>query len=123
MPPASAVLALLVRSGFVESVHTGSVCGLDVDGRRAVEWGQPSAPIFPRSSLKPLQAVAMLRAGLALDPEFVALAAASHSGEAIHLQGVRRMLAAGGFGPGDLRCPPSLPLGAAARDEWIRAGR
>ncbi len=49
--------------------------------------------MFPRSSNKPMQALGMLRSGLDLDGELLALAGASHSGEQFHLDGVRRILA------------------------------
>ena len=55
---------------------------------------------YPRSSLKPVQAVAMLRAGLDLDGELLALACASHSGEPGHLDGARRILAGAGLDRG-----------------------
>ena len=58
--------------------------------------GSPDVAVFPRSSNKPLQAVGMLEAGLDLDGELLALACASHSGEAFHLDGVRRILAGAG---------------------------
>jgi L-asparaginase II len=67
-------------------------------------------PFFPRSANKPLQAAAMLRAGLDLDGELLALAAASHSGEDFHVDGVRKILAGAGLTEDSLQCPPALPL-------------
>ena len=67
--------------------------------------------IFPRSALKPVQAVAMVRAGLDLDGELLALAAASHSGEPAHLDGVRRILAGAGLDEAALDNTPGVPLG------------
>ncbi len=109
----SPVLAEVVRSGFVEGVHRGSVVALAADG--SVDWslGDPFALIFPRSCNKPLQAVGMLECGLDLDGELLALAAASHSGEDFHLEGVQRILAArrpDRPGPADTS---GLPLRAA----------
>ncbi len=63
----------------------------------------------------------MLRAGLDLDGELLALAAASHSGEAFHLDGVRRILAGAGLGVEALQCPADLPYGEAARLTWLRS--
>ena len=79
------VVAEIVRSGFVEGHHYGSVVALDADG--AVDWavGEVEEPMFPRSCNKPLQAVGMMRAGLDLPPELLALACASHSGEKRHV--------------------------------------
>jgi len=103
----------VVRSGLVESVHSGHLVVLD-----AVELGHPRQPLFPRSSNKPLQAVGMRRLGLDVPPQHLALAAASHSGEAVHVAGVRAMLASGEFGEGDLGCPPAWSLDETASRTW-----
>jgi L-asparaginase II len=65
----------------------------------------------------------MLRAGLDLDGELLALASASHSGEDFHLDGVRRILAGAGLEEAHLQTPPDYPLDDEAREAWIRAGR
>jgi L-asparaginase II len=116
-------LARVVRSGVVESVHHGHLVGLAADGAAAVIAGDPDVTFFPRSSLKPVQVVAMLRAGLDLDGELLALAAASHSGEPGHLDGVSRILAGAGLGVGDLQNTPDLPLDPSAAAAWRSAGR
>ncbi len=110
------------RSGVVETVHSGHVVVLDSRGNVVVALGEPDQPMFPRSSNKPLQAVGMVRSGLDVPAEQLALAAASHSGEERHIALARTMLAGGGFGEDDLGCPPSWPLGDAAREAWIAAG-
>jgi L-asparaginase II len=107
---ANPVLAEVVRSGFVESRHRGTIVALAADGTFALTAGSANAPIFPRSSNKPLQAVAMIRAGLPLDGELLALAAASHSGEDFHVRGVYDILDFAGLTEDDLQCPPALPL-------------
>jgi L-asparaginase II len=118
------VLAEVVRSGFVESVHRGAVAVLDASGRLAAAAGDVESPIFPRSANKPLQATGMLRAGLRLaDPADLALVCASHSGEPEHITRVQRMLAAAGLTEDDLGCPADLPIGEEARRDWLRAGR
>jgi len=104
------VLAEVVRSGFVESRHRGAIAALAPDGTFAFTAGSANTPVFPRSSNKPLQATAMLTAGLPLQGELLALAAASHSGEDFHVQGVRDILDFAGLTEDDLQCPPSLPL-------------
>ncbi len=104
------VLAEVERSGFVESRHRGSVCGLAADGSAAVRLGSPDEPIFPRSANKPMQAVAMVRHGLGLEGELLALGSASHSGEDFHVEGVRRILAGAGLTADDLKCPAQWPL-------------
>ncbi|MHA6760994.1 asparaginase [Streptacidiphilus sp. PAMC 29251] len=122
--PGSAVLAEVVRSGFVEGRHRGSLVVLAADGSvdAALTLGDPSRPVFPRSSNKPMQAAAILRTGLDLDGELLALTAASHSAETFHLDGVRKLLASAGLTPDDLQTPPSLPLDEAEAEAWIRAG-
>jgi L-asparaginase II len=115
-------LAQVVRSGWVESVHTGHAVIVDPDGSVIAAWGSPAEPVLPRSSNKPLQAVGMVEAGLALEGPHLALAAASHSGEAFHLAAVREVLAAGGLTEADLANAPALPYGAAAQVAWLQAG-
>jgi len=116
-------LAEVVRSGFVEGLHRGSVAILDASGALVASAGDPHGAIFPRSANKPMQAVAMLRAGLRLaDSAELALVAASHSGEPFHIERVRAMLHAGGLTEDDLRCPPDLPLADSAREAALRSG-
>jgi L-asparaginase II len=116
-------VARVVRSGVVESVHHGHLVGLAADGTPVIVAGDPNVTFFPRSSLKPLQAVGMLRAGLDLSGELLALTAASHSGEPAHLDGVRRILAAVGLAEDDLQNTPDLPLDPDAAARWRAAAR
>ena len=83
-----AVLAEVVRSGFVEGHHYGSVVALAADGSTAYAAGDVATQVLPRSCNKPLQAVGMLRVGLDLDGELLAVACASHSGEPFHIDAV-----------------------------------
>ncbi|WP_226961575.1 MULTISPECIES: asparaginase [Streptomyces] len=107
--PAVPVLAEVVRSGVVESRHRGSLVLLGADGRVAWALGEVAEPFFPRSSNKPMQAAAVLRAGLPLGGERLALAAASHAGAEIHQRLAGRMLAEHGLTQAALRCPESAP--------------
>jgi L-asparaginase II len=117
------IVAQVVRSGFVESVHHGSVVVLGPDGSPVESIGEVVAPVFPRSSNKPLQTVGMLRAGLVpADGADLALISASHRGERFHVLRVRDILEAAGLEPGDLRCPADLPLSVPAREAVLRAG-
>jgi L-asparaginase II len=92
------------------------------EGEVLAEAGPVAEPVFPRSSSKPLQVVGMLRAGLRLAGPELALAASSHSGEPIHTDRVRAVLAAGGLSEDDLGCPAELPLGEAASHGVLAAG-
>ncbi|GAB6985385.1 asparaginase [Nocardioides pyridinolyticus] len=116
------VVAELVRSGFVEGHHYGSVVALGADGE--VEWGvgAVTVPVLPRSCNKPLQAVGMVRLGLDLSPDLLALACASHSGEPFHVEGVRRVLSSAGLPESALRTPAGWPLDDVERDAVLRAG-
>lgn len=113
-------LAVVERSGFVESRHAGTAVVLSPDGTTAESMGDPSALILPRSTLKPLQALAMLSAGAPLTGEALGLATASHSGTDRHVGVVRDILGAAGVGEDDLGCPPAWPGDRAARDELVR---
>ncbi|SCE54450.1 L-asparaginase II, partial [Streptomyces sp. Termitarium-T10T-6] len=120
--PAPPVLAEVVRSGFTEGHHRGALVLLAADGSVERAIGDPAAPVFPRSSNKPMQAAAILRAGLDLSGERLALAAASHSGEPFHLDLARKMLAEHGLGPADLQTPPDLPLDPVEAETYLATG-
>ncbi|CAO5156439.1 L-asparaginase [Frankia sp. AiPs1] len=120
-----------LRSGepFVESVHHGTVVGLARDGSVALRIGAPEEPMFPRSAVKPFQAVAMLRAGLDrvflsrdIPADLLAVVASSHDGQSRHLVRVLEILSVAGVSTDALRCPPDLPLGAAALRAHLRSG-
>jgi L-asparaginase II len=119
----SVPVAEIVRSGFVEGHHHGSVVALDADGQVAWSVGDVERHVLPRSTNKPLQAVAMVGLGLDVPPHLLALAAASHSGEEIHLAGVRELLAGAGVTEQALGNIPDLPFDPAVRDQWVREGR
>lgn len=117
------ILAHYVRDGFVESVHRASLVAIGGAGEVLIRHGGVDSPTFPRSSLKPLQAVAMVRAGLELPADLLALVCASHSGEPFHLDGVRRILAGVGLTVDALQNTPGMPIDEAEGDRWIRDGR
>lgn len=121
--PLHAPVAHLIRGGVIEGIHYGSVVVLGADGSVEFQLGDIEAAFYPRSALKPVQAVAMLRAGLPLEGELLSLTAASHSGEERHLAGTRRILELAGAGEDDLRNVPDLPYDPVVRDAWVREGR
>ena len=116
------VVAEVVRSGFVEGRHRGTVVALASDGTRDLAVGDVDAAMLPRSCSKPIQALAMVRAGLDLDGELLALACASHSGEPFHLDGVRRILHGASLDESALQNPPGWPLADSAQEAAVRAG-
>ncbi|MFC4950445.1 asparaginase [Pseudonocardia sp. GCM10023141] len=115
-------LAHVVRGGLVESVHLGHLVALDATGAEVLRRGDPGVTFYPRSSVKPVQAIAMLRAGLDLDGELLALAASSNSGEPAHVEAAREILAKAGLTEADLQNTPVLPINADASFAWRAAG-
>ena len=117
-----APIAVATRSGLDESLHFGA--GLVRDGLGAVEAsiGDSDTIVYPRSSLKPLQADAMVAVGLDLPADLLAVVCATHSGEAMHLDAVRRTLKMVGLTEADLQNTPARPSGATACDAARRAG-
>jgi L-asparaginase II len=121
--PAHAPLAVQTRGDLVESVHFGSLAAITADGGSLVSRGEPGARVYPRSALKPLIAVAMLRAGLELPAEQLALAAASHSGSGQHQETAAKILADAGLMPQDLRNSTDLPYGFSEQAAWLNEGK
>ncbi len=118
------MLAEVVRSGFVESVHTGSVVALDPSGSPLLSVGTPAAAIYPRSSNKPMQAAGMVSLGVveafSLSSQHVAVSAASHSGESMHVDTVRDLLHCADVPESALQCPHDLPLSTEAAAFLVR---
>jgi len=116
------ILVEVVRDGLVESVHHGRVAVTGPDGSLIASLGDPAALVYPRSSSKPLQALGMLRAGLDLDGELLAMVCASHSGEPFHLAAAARILSLAGLDETALQDPPDWPLDELAKEELLRHG-
>ena len=112
-PDDFAPVAVTSRSGFDESVHFGAVVALGPSGDIEFAVGNPRAIVYPRSSNKPMQAVAMVRNGLDLPAELLALVCASHDGTAMHQEAAERILATAGLTPEALANTPSMPLSPA----------
>jgi L-asparaginase II len=115
-------LALVERSGFIESRHCGAAVVTDRDGTVVRTLGDATALVFPRSSLKPLQAMAALRAGAPLHDAQLVLATASHEGTPAHIDVVRGILSESGLDESDLQTPADWPHDGDARDALARAG-
>jgi L-asparaginase II len=122
--PDNPVLVEVWRSGFLESVHRGSLVVVGPDGAVLHAVGDVDRPVLPRSANKPVQATALLAAGWTpRSGEELAIGAGSHSGEDGHRELVAGMLAAAGLSPDDLGCPPALPLHDPDFAAWLAAGR
>ena len=119
----AAELAFVERSGFIESRHIGSAVVLDPDGSPLISLGAPEAPVFTRSSLKPLQAIAAMSLGAQVSGTWAALATASHKCEAGHAEAVAGMLESAGLSVDDLQCPSAHPADGAFRRSLQEAAR
>jgi L-asparaginase II len=125
--PSPTLLAEVTRGPAVESRHFGHVVVVNSAGEVLFAAGDPDRPIFPRSSLKPLQALAGIARGTAeafdFTPAEIAVTCASHAAEPRHRSAVAGILRKIGASEADLRCGPH-PVGhLPTRDELIRAGR
>jgi L-asparaginase II len=116
------IVAEVTRNDVVESVHRGRVVGLDASGGVVLGVGPVDRPILLRSCAKPLQAVGMLRAGLELDGEHLAIACASHDGTERHRRLAHDVLVAVGLDTDALDNAPALPLEPRAAAERLLAG-
>lgn len=115
-------LAVTDRNGHPESVHHGALVALERDGSVAFSLGDVDLPIFPRSSMKPIQALSMVRHGLDLPDELLALVCASHDGREQHLAGARRILDLVGLDESALATTTDLPLDEEEARAVIRHG-
>jgi L-asparaginase II len=112
-------LAVVERNGFEESRHAGSAVVVDARGAVLLSLGDMRAPVFARSCLKPLQAIAVLEAGVTLSPVQTVLSTASHAGTPRHVEVVRSMLALAGLDESQLGCPADWPADGASRTEVV----
>jgi L-asparaginase II len=115
-------IAVTRRSGLDESVHFGALVALGPSGDVAFSCGDADVTVYGRSANKPLQATAMLEAGLQLAPDLLAVSCASHDGSPVHAAAVRRILAGAGLDESALRNTPDLPLDPEAAADVIRSG-
>ena len=110
-------LAYLTRAGVIESRHHGLVCITGPDGKLVQEHGNSRKLIYPRSAVKPLQALAIRRAGLMLSGEQLAMSSASHQGTPEHIKIVLSILTEAGLSESDLQCPVAWPGNTVARSK------
>lgn len=121
-PQQFAPLAIVSRNGVDESVHFGALVALQPNGNVSFSVGDPHTTIYPRSSTKPFQALAMVRSGLSLPPEQLALVCASHNGEPRHLETVRQILKSAGLSEDALLNTADFPLHVPSAHTAIRHG-
>jgi len=120
------VLVEVVRGGLGESRHRVAVAVVDATGSNVFAAGEVATPVFPRSAVKPLQALPLVESGAAdrfkLSDEEIALCCASHSGEPAHVRGVERILAKAGFDASALACGTHWPASQSAAMALARSG-
>jgi len=119
-------LANVIRGDTVESVHSGHVAIVDGEGNTIFETGDPQAVTFFRSASKPFQLIPVITSGAADAFGFteaeIALGCASHSGEPVHVEIARSMLAKAGFTEDDLHCGIQLPFNEHEAERMLKAG-
>jgi L-asparaginase II len=112
------VLATVTRAGLVESAHLGHLIVLNSDGTTYLSKGNSEAIIYPRSAVKSLQASAMVKAGLDVSDEELAIICASHSGSQKHIDLVINMLAKRNIPLELLKNAVDKPLGEKEKNAW-----
>lgn len=119
-------MADILRGGLLESRHYGAAVVADAEGRVLLSWGDPGFVTFPRSSLKPFQAIPLVESGAAdaagLTEEHLALACASHGAEDFQVALVRGWLERLGLAETALVCGPDMPRSQADQAAVWRAG-
>jgi L-asparaginase II len=112
------IIAEVVRGNQIESWHRGAAIVVDRKGRKQRAHGNVEQKLFPRSMIKPLQAVGLVSSGAAdafrLPPELIALAASSQFGEPRHVKLLQKWCEIIGVGPDDLQCGAHKPFNPEA---------
>ena len=113
------------RGPFLESIHRGHAVIARANGEIVEAWGDPSKIVLPRSSAKILQALPLLEsgAGAGLTSVQLALACASHSAEAVHIERIQSWLGDLGLTEDALRCGAQPSRDEDLFHAMIREGR
>jgi L-asparaginase II len=124
---ANPALVEIIRGDLVESRHAGAIAVADAQGRLLLAFGDVQRLVFPRSAIKAMQAVPLVESGatdaFGLGDDELAVACASHSGDRVHVETVRRLLAKAGLDESNLACGAHWPVSETAARELIRSGR
>jgi L-asparaginase II len=120
MPP----LAAMIRSGRVESIHSGYICGVGADGTMQFSIGDPQTLIFLRSSAKPFIATTFVQSGAMekfhITEQELAIICSSHAGEEVHIHVVKSILHKIGLGEESLQCGHCDPYNQQSKNELIQ---
>ena len=121
------VLVEVTRGSLVESRHRGAIAVARADGELLLALGDVTRPVYPRSAVKLLQAVPLIESGAAdafgLDDAELAVACASHSGDRVHVEAVRSLLAKAGLDESLLACGVHWPISENPTRELLREAR
>jgi L-asparaginase II len=121
------VLVDIVRNGIIESCHRGSAVVVDNSGNVVFSIGDADRSIYPRSAIKPLQALPILESGAAqqfdLSLKEISLSCASHNSEDIHVDSVTQWLNRLGLGIDNLECGKAFPSYQKAAHQLIKEGK
>ncbi|HEX6019227.1 MAG TPA: asparaginase [Burkholderiaceae bacterium] len=120
------ILVEATRGGIVESAHRGALAVVDASGAAVCTIGDTARPVFARSAVKVLQALPLVTSGaadaFALTDEELALACASHNGQARHVATAAGVLAKAGLDDSALECGVQWPSHEVAQREWAASG-
>ncbi len=121
------VLVEVVRGNLTESRHAGAIAIADASGRPVLSLGDVERLVFPRSAIKAMQAIPLIESGAAdafgLSNDELAVACASHSGDRVHIDAARSLLAKAGLDESYLACGAHWPVSEQATRELILAGQ
>jgi L-asparaginase II len=117
---------IATRGQGVDAWHSVSVAVVDNTGKLLSHVGEPGLVTMARSSIKPLQALPLVRSGAAdhfgLCSEELAIVQASHSGTDEHVRWVQRLLAKAHSSAADLGCGGHIPFFLAHEKRWPQHG-
>jgi L-asparaginase II len=118
------ILCRVTRGELTESIHVAFAVAIDETRQPFYSTGDPQYLTCIRSSLKPFQAAASVKAGAVDAAEFnddeLALMCASHKGEKIHVKTAQSMLTKLGLTVDDYECGSHFPSDTLTRHRMIR---
>jgi L-asparaginase II len=118
------LIAEVTRGGIVESRHTGAYAVVEASGKFVAQAGDIAHAVFPRSAVKAFQCLPLIESGAAdrfgFSNEELALACASHGGEAPHVRVAASMLAKAGLSETQYECGAHWPYEVSAQHDLVR---
>jgi L-asparaginase II len=118
---------LVYRGEYLESSHDVHIAVVNNEGKLLYSYGNPDRLTFPRSSMKPFQAVPLIETGAAehfrYTPAELSLSCASHSGEQFHREAVLHILERIGLTEEALQCGTHIPRDIESYKQLLRDGK